>query len=89
MKTNMGIVLQHLPGATQNWSTVTFDGIPAAIESWGDTGIEAVVPPGTVDGNVNVSFAYDSRGRRISATDQNNKTTIYSEADPALTPRTT
>jgi YD repeat-containing protein len=35
----------------------------------------------TYPDNTAVSFGYDTRGRRTSATDQNNKTTIYAYDD--------
>jgi len=42
-------------GATQGASTVTFNGVVAAVTNWSDTGITAIVPAGATSGGVIVT----------------------------------
>lgn len=42
-------------GATQGSSSVTFNGVPAAVSSWSDTSISAVAPAGATTGDVVVT----------------------------------
>jgi RHS repeat-associated protein len=44
-------------GGTQSDSVVTFDGVAATVNSWSDTQIVAIVPPGTATGPVTVEVA--------------------------------
>jgi RHS repeat-associated protein len=74
-------------GGQQSNSTVDFYGTPAAIQSWTDTQIHAIVPPGTASGSVNVTvagtIAYGPQftiTRNVQITDSKSNNSTYTSA---------